>query len=1008
MRLPAVKFAVLLLGCANAAQGQEMQRLLRDAESAIKTRQFDEAIASAAEVLERVDSMNDRATWLHAHNVLGLAYIKTRKFDQALSKLTKARSIGERHFQSNDSLISDTYYLLGIYHDQKGRGDESIDFHTRALALRVNRFGPNHSKVSDSYKGLGEVYFFTIFDLKNARDNFVKSIEILERQPYVDPYELYSGYFNLAQVNRRSGDIDRALTFAFKAFSVIHSNPAYEKYLERCYTLLGDIYFSKAEYEKSVEYLIKGIEQSIKVDGKDNYSLILKMRNLGVSYVERKDFAAAINAFRESLRVYRKHDQHDVSLGHRNFLFLGWAYHKSGSLDSAKKYFRKSLALQLTENGFKHPKTSEIYDYMAKLFKDFNQVDSAAVFSQRSLNAAIKEFDNQNIFASPDISSIRDRYELFTKFATKGSILHELFKRNHQLKVLHAAHSSFQLADQLMTQNRNSYQREEAKLFFADHYHSIYENAIDVAYQLYDQTKNITYLENAWMYMEKNKAFLLAESLQRAEMFSGAGIPDSIRHEERSIVSQLARYRDELESSKAKNDIAAQEKIQAELFQLTRQQESLTTSISQRYPNYFHVKYTSLASLSDIARVAAKKDAIVLQYFWSEHFVYAIAVSEKNVVIRKIENSPRIQSAIELYRGEMQPGASGAKHDYNTFVTNAELLFRTLVMPLVSDYKGEKIVVIRDGPLLTIPFETLLFSKRGGENNYKTLEYLIRKYVVSYAHSGNLFVRNAEGKERSADHGVLGFSFSSSMPNPIQEESVGEQSELPGTARELKAISEYFEGDFFQGSDATEQKFKALASGYDILHLAVHGRVDEDKPLSGSLLFKHSLDTVDNGELNLAELYNLRLNARLAVLSACESGVGKVFKGEGVFSISRGFDYAGCPSTIITLWKIGDQASSTIMANFYEELKSGEQIDVALRNAKLRYLETSHSLLTHPTYWAAFVPVGNMDAVKESKLALWATLAAVALTLGVFIVMKKFQARRKQSEMRKREMAHQT
>jgi CHAT domain-containing protein/tetratricopeptide (TPR) repeat protein len=996
--------------CASTGQlfAQAINSVLEEADLAIRQRHFDRAIAICKKVITDADSTRDRETWIAALNLIGFAYVKVREYDLAKPVLEKALSNGIKFLSNDNPLTSDSHYYLGVYFDLKGKADESVAHHVEALRIREKIFPATHKKIGESNKGLGEVYFFTLQDFKKANEHFAKAIWIAENQWPKDPYELYSCYYNLARVNRRMGDFDRALTVAFKAFQIINDNSAYHNYLEKCYSLIGDIYYSKTDYHQSVGFQQKGIQRSIETDGRDNYGLILKYTNLGVAYTELRDFAGAIRCFRESLRIHKKHEHQTAALLRNNFVFFGRAYQKAEKLDSAKFYLRKALKVQLADGGFKSSLTSEIFDYLASVFKQHGQLDSAAFYAQQSLRAAIDGFDQSDPQQNPEVSLIKNRYELFRKFGTKGEILLSSYVANMKnQRVLDGAMSAFRIADQLMEMNRNIYQREESKLFFADHYRSIYEKAIETAFLLFEATQDETYRNDAWMFMEKNKAFLLAESLHRAEMFSGAGIPDSIRQEERNIVSQLARCRNELEGLKSNNDINTQEKIQAELFALTQRQESLMTSISQRYPNYFHVKYTSPASLSDIARVAAKKDAIVLQYFWSELFVYAIAVSENNVVIRKIENSPRVRSAIELYSGEMQPGASGGKHDYNTFVTNAELLFRTLVMPLISDYNGERVIVIRDGPLLTIPFESLLLSNRGTSNNYKTLDYLIRKYTISYAHSGNLFVRNAEGKKRSARNGVLGFSFSSSLPNEIQEEPL-EENELPGTVRELKAIAEYFQGDYFQGADATEQKFKTLAGDYDILHLAVHGKVDEDKPLGGSLLFKHSLDTVDNGELNLAELYNLKLNARLAVLSACESGVGKVFKGEGVFSISRGFDYAGCPSSIITLWKIGDQASSTIMANFYEELRSGEQIDVALRNAKLRYLETSHSLLTHPTYWAAFVPVGNMDAVQESKLALWAILAAVVLTLSALIVMKKVQARRKQSEMRKREMAHHT
>jgi CHAT domain-containing protein len=967
-------------------QAQDETSVLAAAETAIKTRKFDDAIVYCKQVIDHVDSTADRTLWINANNTLALAYLKKRSSDAALPIIKRALSATQKYLPSNDPVIADCFFLLGMYYDQVGKPEQALINHERALNVRRARLGQQHGKVAESYKGVGEVYFFSLRDYKRANLNFVKSIEITEKQAIQDPYQLYSGYFNLSRVNRRLGDMDKALTYAFKAYSVINANPDYHSYLDRCYTLLGDVYYSRTDYSKSVEYLSKGIEQSIATEGKNNYALIAKYTNLGVSLTQMPDFKGAFRSFRESARIFRLHEHHNSDLLRNNFLFMGWSQQKSGQMDSARIYFMKSLSLQLGDYGVKHIKTSEVYDYLANLFKETKQLDSAASYAQRSLIAAIPEFDEKNIFKNPEISNIADRYDLFLKFATKGSILLELYKSNSsQIKYLGSALNSFRVADELMERNRNSYQGEDSKLFFADHYHAIYQKAIETTFLLFQKSQNESYCSQALMFMEKNKAYLLAEALQKAEMFSEAGIPDSIRANERTITSKLARNRSALEKIKASNDTTEQERIQTELYELGKQHQQLMDAIARDYPSYFQVKYKSVASLEEMKQTANDRDAVIIEYFWSEHGVYIIGVTEDNVIFRRIADASELENQVFKYVQQLRPdNASGGKEKFSAFVSSATSVYESFLSPILSEFPDPKnLIIIRDGILWTIPFESLLVSKaRSEEENYQVLDYLLRHYTVSYAQSANLLVKNSDRRNRSSNSEVLGFSFSASDDtNASDQTRISNDTELPGSARELDAIASLFSGSFFRGQDATEHKFISVAPQFGILHLAVHGVADETKQFSGSLLFKHAHDSIDDGELEMSELYNLKLNAKLVVLSACESGVGKVYKGEGVFSISRAFDYAGCPSSVLTLWKIGDLSSAQIMTTFYEQLRDGRRIDVALRNAKLHYLETAHWKLAHPAYWAAFVPVGNTDPVIQNR---WIGMASIFF--GIVII----------------------
>ena len=149
----------------------------------------------------------------------------------------------------------------------------------------------------------------------------------------------------------------------------------------------------------------------------------------------------------------------------------------------------------------------------------------------------------------------------------------------------------------------------------------------------------------------------------------------------------------------------------------------------------------------------------------------------------------------------------------------------------------------------------------------------------------------------------------------------------------------------------------------------MHAFINDSLPAYSRFAFNQNNSEVpeNDGWLNTADIYNLDLNSRLTVLSACNTGSGELKRGEGVISLARGFLYAGCPSIIMTHWEVEDNAGTKIMSSFYENLKKGRATDEALRLAKLEYLENANPRMAHPHYWLGYVSIGNSAPLFRSK-----------------------------------------
>jgi CHAT domain-containing protein len=220
---------------------------------------------------------------------------------------------------------------------------------------------------------------------------------------------------------------------------------------------------------------------------------------------------------------------------------------------------------------------------------------------------------------------------------------------------------------------------------------------------------------------------------------------------------------------------------------------------------------------------------------------------------------------------------------------------------------------------------------------------------------------------------------------------------IPGVKEEVSRIAKIKPTDVFLDRRATETNFKHAAANYTILHLAMHTILDDNDPLYSKLAFTQNVDTVNDGFLHTYEIYNMKLNANLAVLSSCGSGYGDFKEGEGIQSLARGFAYAGCPSVLMTLWEVADKSTVGVMERFYFHLGKGLSKSKALQKSKLEFLEQADQLRSNPFFWASYTIIGNSEPIYPSNK--WNLLMTIFLLLiPVPVVMILYRNYKKQGQ----------
>jgi CHAT domain-containing protein len=295
----------------------------------------------------------------------------------------------------------------------------------------------------------------------------------------------------------------------------------------------------------------------------------------------------------------------------------------------------------------------------------------------------------------------------------------------------------------------------------------------------------------------------------------------------------------------------------------------------------------------------------------------------------------------------------------------------------------KSLIIIPDGLLGYLPFEVLIQSKESKG------VYLNDKISIHYANSATYLIEQMQRKPSDAQNFFAGFVSSGSVLIPDEVVTRDQQyASLQGAEHEVASITELFNSGFTIFDPANKNDFINKASDYKILHFAMHSSLNDKNPMMSVMVFAE-VDATEN-LLTAIELYSMKLNSDLAVLSACNTGVGQLHRGEGIMSFSRAFAYAGVPSAVISLWKVPDIATSKIMVSFYSHLKNGEPKDKALQFARQDFVRDNPEM-AHPFYWSGFILTGNAEAIIFPKSTAWIwTLSLLTLAvLGTLYVRRK-------------------
>jgi CHAT domain-containing protein/lipopolysaccharide biosynthesis regulator YciM len=918
--------------------------------------------------------------------------IKLRVYDDARNLLDSALFVGDR-FLGKSTELATVYFVYGILLDLTNKPEMSLAMHQKALSIRKSLLGTDHIQVSESYNGIGEVYRYILVDYVEAEKYFQRALDILERNQNVNQKRLYRSYYNLATTIRHKNDFERALGFAFKAVQTLGSiNPMDTTAFIGCYSIIANIYNDQGAFDKAVVYYRKALtfrwtRKEMSSEMANDYT------NLSLVYIGTNNFQKALHCVDSALAIIMRGIFYD-SAGLANiYMIKGKALREAGRYQEAIQNYHRSLAIQKKYSRANVLDISDLYRHLSETMHKSKQYDSALDYIQMSIQYAIGDDQKLSRYSNPSYERLAHKPQLYIELAHKGAVLVKLAEKGNAINTLQMALACFDLSDRLMDIYWNFQESENSKLLFSSDNYYIYELALSSLHKLYGLTSDQQYKARAFELMDKSKSRILRQGVEQARLRARKYIPDSLLSQELNIKSSISSLTNQLSYIK---DVSVESALNLDLLAKQKELEIWKHDIKSQFPQYaFESKNLRAMNLSQL-QAELGNEVIFVEYLFGEEAIYIFASFKGEQHCIRIANSD-LKKDIYKFCGLLSKGlqSKDRKADFKEYITLAFSLYSTLLDPVVKafninlDKDLRQLLVIPDGALGLLPFQALLASQPIDKHHvdYKRLDYLVNHFTISYSFdAASPFASNHASTH---DKNLLAFGWSDGTPQDYTAE------DLPGTYKELQAISNIIPGEFRMGKEAIKKTFKAEASAYNILHLAVHGVGDERDIYNNYLQFRDE-------KLFAHELYGYNLNANLTVLSACETGYGKVFTAEGVYSIARGFFYAGSKSLLMTLWRINDGENVPLIQEFYKNLEAKEYSSKALRKSQLDYLEQADEYSSHPRFWAGLVLWGNYkDITNENARIPWRVGAVLFLMGGAglsYFLLKKRKLAHQMSE----------
>ena len=972
------------------------------------------ALEKYEKALELLPPQNDRPGAAVTLGLIGTVHYllgeRQKALDAFQQQLQLWRAEGERQREVAESL-----HNIGTVYSAMGMTPKAIEFYEEALPLR--RSGDNRAGLATTLDNLGLAYLhagemqkasdysnqaltlfrelndrvglanalnniggihFTLGDYRKALEYFGQGLEL--RRALGQRPEESIALNNIGRVHDLLGEAQKALDYNHQALQI---RRALGNRLMEAASInnIGLIYDWLGEKEKALEHYKQALELFRAANDRNLEATALN--NIGGFYLNTlKDSKTALDYYTRSLEIRQALGQPiDLAIMIDN---IGHLYNLSGDPRKALEYHRE--ALQIRQKAGHRLGEAASLSNMGAAYSSLGELSTAYDYFNQALKL----------------------HRLLGDRTREANALYGLARTERDRGNLNEARELMEASLDLVESLRGGVTSQAFRASFLAQKQDFYEFYTDLLISLHQREPGKAHNLAAFEASERARARSLLELLAEARIDVEQGISTELKQRERATHLRIARVQGQLIQaySQAQPERSKTAVLEEELKQADAERELLSAEIRQRHPRYAELQYPAAPKLKEIQALLDDR-TVLLEYALGQKTSFLFAVTREDFLVVPLPPAAAIRTEVEALRAVIT--SRPQRSNFEKQINHSRKLFRDVLEPASKLLAGkQRLIIVPSSILHYLPFEVLL--TKGEEKTLATmtpaqLPYLLRDHAISYVPSAAVLasLRNRPAKS-AAGKSFLAFAdpvygnlteAPLGLPQPNLRGAFGDERQwrlgrLLESRREVEQISALFPRDqvsLLLREQASEENAKTAGrfNQFRFVHFATHGLLNEERPSYTGLILslgdsqenspstdsKAPASTKPNGNpqsatrnpqsedglLQAYEIFNLKLNADLVVLSACETGLGKEVQGEGLVGLSHAFFYAGTPSLVVSLWKVQDRSTADLMVNFYREIGRTQTKSEALRQAKLRLIEQNR--YADPYYWAPFVLTGD-------------------------------------------------
>jgi CHAT domain-containing protein/Flp pilus assembly protein TadD len=853
---------------------------------------------------------------------------------------------------SSSPQFADAHYYRAYAYLNSGHYAESLEAIRKCQeALEANE---DKKYTKDAISLLGSIHY-RLGNYTEAVKELEKALKLAQEDGDLKQQERCLGY--LGVIYQDQDNYPQSLYYYKQALEVANKNPT-DSYPSRHLGNIGQIYYALGDLEMATKNYRMALDIAIEVKDEDNRAV--QMGNLGILYAGQNDPDRAIALYTEAMQIAKRRKNLPLQGSLLNYLAV--VYQQTGNYQGAVDALR--LALQLANEMPSQDLKGQSLNNLGALYLYNNDAQRALQSHQQALQTGERYRHSQIIWQA--------RAGLASAYEKMGR--------------LDQAREHYREAINMIEDTRAKLGVDEEKAGFFEDKVEIYKRLVGVLHGTPDKDTKQGNEAEAFRYAERARARAFLDLLAAASIDIERDLAPDLAQRRKEIENNISKINAQLLKERAlepaKQDRASIEQLERARGQADEDYANWRRELERRDPRYAALKYPEPISLEQTQKLLGER-TLLLSYTLSEPSSFLFAVSRDKYLSARLESAATVRAGVEKLLTAITDKNQPSPAEY---VRHAVQLYKLLIEPARELLIGKsELIIVADDALHRLPFEVLLAPTASARTPLSRLPYLVRDFAISYAPSASALEKLLSEPRKATLKEFVAFA------DPVypQDAQPSERAKLLAkltrgvgggqvtfppllhSLREAKGISKLFpsgQADLFLRAAASEENAKAKdrLSQYGVVHFSAHGYLNENRPrFSGIVLslpqtsLAGQAASIEDGLLSAYEIFNLKLNAELVVLSACETGLGKEVKGEGMIGLMRAFMYAGTPSIVVSLWNVDDESAADLMIGFYRHWRGADKGALskaeALRRAQLDAIKQS----SLPYYWAPFILVGK-------------------------------------------------